>query len=298
MIVSTLTCAAAAASKIIAATPGRSGIPVSVNTTSDSEYVTAETIGCSIPSTSCTQVPSSSENVERVDAHPVASCELDRAEHQHLGAGRGHLEHLVVRDDRELACVRDDPRVGRVHAGDVRVISHAPPSAAASATAVASVPPRPSVVISIVSRENPQARDEDDLPPRGSSDPVAADLADLRLPVGESVTIPACEPVYDTASSPRSWIAIATSAHAIRSPVERSMSSSRGFGAGETSSASAISESVDFPIAETVPTTFRLRRFASTNRVATCRTFSASATEEPPNFMAIVSTPGSATPAV
>ena len=64
MIVSTLTCAAAAASKIIAATPGRSGIPASVKTTSDSEYVTAETIGCSIPSTSCTQVPSSSENVD------------------------------------------------------------------------------------------------------------------------------------------------------------------------------------------------------------------------------------------
>ena len=40
-------------------------MPVSVNTTSVSECVTAETIGCSIPSPSCTQVPSSSENVER-----------------------------------------------------------------------------------------------------------------------------------------------------------------------------------------------------------------------------------------
>ena len=78
----------------------------------------------------------------------------------------------------------------------------------------------------------------------------------------------------------------------MRSPVERSMSSSRGFGVGETSFASAMSESVDFPIAETVPTTFRPRRFASTKRVATCRTLSASATEEPPNFITTVSTAG------
>jgi hypothetical protein len=85
----------------------------------------------------------------------------------------------------------------------------------------------------------------------------------------ESVRIPACDPVNETASSPRSWIAIATSAQAIRSPVERSMSSSRGFGVGETSFASAISESVVLPIAETVPTTFSPRRRASTNRRAT-----------------------------
>src|SRR5687768_8502744 len=70
------------------------------------------------------------------------------------------------------------------------------------------------------------------------------------------------------------------------------MSSSRAFGVGETSLASAIRESVDFPIAETVPTTFSPRRFASTKRLATCRTFSASATEEPPNFITTVSTVG------
>ena len=78
----------------------------------------------------------------------------------------------------------------------------------------------------------------------------------------------------------------------MRSPVESSMSSSRGFGAGETSPASARSESVDFPIADTVPTTFRPRRLAATKRVATCRTLSASATEEPPNFITTVSTAG------
>ena len=50
-----------------------------------------------------------------------------------------------------------------------------------------------------------------------------------------SVTIPACEPVSDTASWPRSWIAIAQSAFEMRSPVEISMSYSRGCGRGETS---------------------------------------------------------------
>ena len=55
------------------------------------------------------------------------------------------------------------------------------------------------------------------------------------LPWTVSVTIPACEPVSEIASAPRSWIAIAASAQEIRSPTEISMSSSRGFGRAETS---------------------------------------------------------------
>ena len=51
----------------------------------------------------------------------------------------------------------------------------------------------------------------------------------------ESVTIPACEPVSEIAWWPRSWIAIAQSAQEIRSPVESSMSISRGVGRSETS---------------------------------------------------------------
>ena len=62
---STLTCSSATASKIAAAVPGLSGTPLSVKSTSSSECVTAETIGSSIPATSCTQVPGSSEKVER-----------------------------------------------------------------------------------------------------------------------------------------------------------------------------------------------------------------------------------------
>ncbi len=51
----------------------------------------------------------------------------------------------------------------------------------------------------------------------------------------ESVTIPACDPVSEIALWPMSWIAIAQSAHEIRSPVDSSMSISRASGRSETS---------------------------------------------------------------
>ena len=47
-----------------------------------------------------------------------------------------------------------------------------------------------------------------------------------------SVTMPACEPVSEIARCPRSLIAIAQSAQETRSPVESSMSISRGSGLG------------------------------------------------------------------
>ena len=72
-----------------------------------------------------------------------------------------------------------------------------------------------------------------------------------------SVTMPACEPVSETACRPRSLMAMAQSAAVMRSPVESSMSISRGCGWGETSRASAPSWSVVCPIAETTPTTRR-----------------------------------------
>ena len=64
------------------------------------------------------------------------------------------------------------------------------------------------------------------------------------FPCTVSVTIPACEPVREIASVPRSEMAMATSAHEMRSPTEMSMSSSRGFGCGETWWASSSSSSV------------------------------------------------------
>ena len=50
-----------------------------------------------------------------------------------------------------------------------------------------------------------------------------------------SVTMPAWEPVSEIASWPRSLITIAASAQVTRSPVESSMSISRGSGRSETS---------------------------------------------------------------
>ena len=67
--------------------------------------------------------------------------------------------------------------------------------------------------------------------------------------------MPACEPVSEIARWPRSLIAIAHSAHEIRSPVESSMSISRGSGVVETSSAIAISSSVVLPRADSTATT-------------------------------------------
>ena len=71
-----------------------------------------------------------------------------------------------------------------------------------------------------------------------------------------SVTIPACEPVSEIASWPRSLITIAASAQVTRSPVESSMSISRGWGRGETSWASATSSSVCLPRADRTATTW------------------------------------------
>ena len=75
----------------------------------------------------------------------------------------------------------------------------------------------------------------------------------------------------------------------MRSPVDSSMSISRPAGAAETWLASSISPSVVLPIADTVPTTrLPLSRMA-TMRLATFLILSASATEEPPNFITTVS---------
>src|SRR5438132_3780304 len=118
-----------------------------------------------------------------------------------------------------------------------------------------------------------------------------------------SVTIPACEPVREIASWPRSWIAIAASEDEIRSPTEISMSSSRGFGLGDPRCASATSSSVVCPIAERTATMRLPPSRAAAIRRATPRIFSGSATDVPPNFITTVpalaagaagSTPGTA----
>ena len=107
-----------------------------------------------------------------------------------------------------------------------------------------------------------------------------------------SVTIPACEPVSEIARWPRSLIAIAHSAHEMRSPVERSMSISRASGVVETSSAAAISSSVVLPRADRTATTRWPCSRALTMRRAARLMRSASATDVPPNFITTV--PGTA----
>ncbi len=103
-----------------------------------------------------------------------------------------------------------------------------------------------------------------------------------------SVTMPACEPVSEIARWPRSLIAIAQSAQEIRSPVDSSMSISRGSGASETSSARRISSSVVFPRADSTATTRLPCSRAATIRRAARFKRSASATDVPPNFITTV----------
>ena len=103
-----------------------------------------------------------------------------------------------------------------------------------------------------------------------------------------SVTIPAWDPVSEMARWPRSLMAMAHSAQDTRSPVESSMSISRGSGCGETSWASAIRRSVSLPRALRTATTRCPASRLATMRWAARLRRSASATEVPPNFMTTV----------
>ena len=61
------------------------------------------------------------ERASAVDLDVVVAGVLDRAQLQDLGAGGGHLEHLLEGDDAQLPSRLDDPRVGAEDAGDVGV---------------------------------------------------------------------------------------------------------------------------------------------------------------------------------
>ncbi len=81
---------------------------------------------------------------------------------------------------------------------------------------------------------------------------------------------------------------MAISAHDTRSPVDSSMSISRGAGADEISSANDTRPSVVLPIADSTATTSSPSSRAAAMRPATARILSASATDEPPNFMSLM----------
>src|ERR1700760_3728237 len=168
---------------------------------------------------------------------------------------------------------------------------------AASATAVVSEPPRPSVVTSRLSVETPWKPATRTIRSCSRAWRMRSARASMiRALVGEeSVTIPACEPVSEIASCPMSWIAIAQRAQEIRSPVESSMSISRATGRAEISCAWATSSSVVLPRAESTATTRLPASRAATIRPAARLMRSASATEVPPNFITTISGPCSGT---
>jgi hypothetical protein len=144
-------------------------------------------------------------------------------------------------------------------------------SAAASATAVVSEPPRPSVVMSLVSWDTPWNPATIAIAPSSSAACSRPGVTSMMraLPCDEVVMTPACEPVYERASKPRLWIAMASNAIEMRSPDVNSMSSSRPAGSGLTWCASSRSSSVVSPIAETTTTTSSPALRAVTIRSAT-----------------------------
>ena len=152
MIMSTLTLASASAVKMRPATPGLSGTPSSVTRASSREWVTAVISGRSIVSSSpTTKVPGSSVKLERqwmrtpwLRAYStLRSCSTPAPE-----ADISSISSKVTTG--ELAGVGHDPRVGGEHSGHVGVdLAHLGLDGRPSATAVVSLPPRPSVVTSL-----------------------------------------------------------------------------------------------------------------------------------------------------
>ena len=192
----------------------------------------------------------------------------------------------------ELAGVGDDPRVGAEHAGDVGVdladLGADGGGERDRGRVRAAAAERRDV---LGGRDALEAGDEHDaVLVERVADAVGAHVEDARLGVGRvgDDARPASRS-GEIARWPRSLIAIAHSAQETRSPVESSMSISRGSGCGEISNASAISRSVSLPRALRAPR----RRGGPASRLATIRAAarlrrSASATDVPPNFMTTV----------
>ena len=291
---STLTFASASVVKMRPAMPGWSGTPSSVTRASPVECVTAVMSGCSTVSSSpTTTVPGRSWKLDRQWMRtPWLRAYSTRAQLQDARAGRRHLEHLLERDDRQLARLGHDPRVGGEDAVDVGVDladvgadrrgerdGGRVRAAAAERRDVLARSTRPG------SRRRARSR-----PASSASRMRSARTSRMRAFVWEvSVTIPACEPVREMARCPRSLMAIAHSAHETRSPVERSMSISRGSGFGGD-----LERVGDQPVGLLAARARARRRRRSpascfsTIRSAARLRRSASATDVPPNFITTV----------
>ena len=227
--------------KIFAATPGWSGTAVTVTLASPRSCATPVIRACSTVRSSMlpsTMVPSLSLYEER-DVHrdAVAAGVLDAAQHQHLRAGRRHLEHLLVGDGVELRGVGHDPRVGGEDAVDVGVdladvgVQRGGQRDRGGVRAAAA---QGGDVLGVLA-DALETGDDRDVRPRPGRSRIRPGVTSMirALPWAESVMTPACDPVNDRASAPSAEMAIATSALEIRSPEVSSMSSSRAGGDGD-----------------------------------------------------------------
>ena len=230
-----------------------------------------------------------------MDRDAVVARVLDAAQLQHLGAGGRHLEHLLEGDDRQLAGVGDDPRVGAEDAGDVGV-----DLADLGARAPRRARPR-----SCRSRRGrawsrpwsrsrrPGSRRRARCCPRSSAslDPVGADVDDPRLRVGGVGDDPGLRAgqrdrlvahVPDRHRAERAGDPLAGR--------EQHVHLARRRAVGDLAAPCATSSSVVLPRAESTATTFvagaRARRRSA--RAARLRS-SGPATEVPPNFITTMS---------
>src|SRR6266851_1922496 len=158
-------------------------------------------------------------------------------------------------------------------------------SDAASATAVVSEPPRPSVVTSI-SRPIPWKPATTTTRPAASSRSMRAGVRPrIRAFAWRwSVRIPAWKPSSETAGTPSSVSAIDISGADTPSPVESSRSSSRAVGSFATREARSSSRSVESPMALTTTTTSYPARWLAATRRAARLIRAGELSEVPPNF--------------
>ena len=127
MIMSTLMLASASGMNMAAATPGGRPPARKVICASSREKAMPVTICCStISSSSQISVPGL-RMIRIVEGRPHESLDLvphgefDRTDLQHLGAERGHFQHLLEGDAVEAPGFRDDARIGRIDAVDVGI---------------------------------------------------------------------------------------------------------------------------------------------------------------------------------
>ena len=143
------------------------------------------------------------EGGAHVQRDVVAAGELDRPQREHPRARRGHLEHLLVAHEGELARARLDARVGGEHARHVSVdladVAHRARPRGRRPSCRSRRGPR---VVTLRSRRDAlEARDQHDVARRraASRSRSARISRILALVCESSVRMPACEPVNERA---------------------------------------------------------------------------------------------------